>query len=68
LVIYNIPGLSGVSTFYAEMMKGLGASSRLWELVDRQPAIPIQGTLISQQQIVHFCGSGSVQKDLDPAY
>jgi len=39
-------GLSGVSQFYAEMMKGLGASTRLWELVDRQPAIPTSGGLI----------------------
>lgn len=34
-------GFNGVSTFYAEMMKALGASSRLWELVDRQPSIPL---------------------------
>merc|ERR550519_2049719 len=36
-------GLSGVSTFYAEMMKGLGASSRIWDLMDRNPAIPTSG-------------------------
>jgi len=36
-------GLSGVSTFYAEVMKGLGASTRLWELVDKQTTIPISG-------------------------
>ena len=36
-------GLSGVSSFYAEMMKGLGASSRLWELIDRRSAIPVSG-------------------------
>jgi len=39
-------GLSGVSTFYAEMMKGLGASSRLWQIVDKPPSIPTQGGLI----------------------
>ena len=39
-------GLSGVSTFYAEMMKGLGASSRLWDLIDRQSDIPVSGGLI----------------------
>ncbi len=27
-------GLSGVSTFYAEVMKGLGASSRIFEIID----------------------------------
>ena len=36
-------GLSGVSTFYAEMMKGLGASSRIWDLIDREPLIPVTG-------------------------
>jgi len=41
-------GLSGISTFYAEMMKGLGASSRLWQLVDKMPAIPIKGGLIPE--------------------
>ena len=30
----------GLSSFYSEMMRGLGASTRLWELVDRVPAIP----------------------------
>ena len=39
-------GLSGVSTFYAEMMKGLGASSRLWDLIDRQSDIPVSGGLV----------------------
>merc|ERR1719220_236323 len=39
-------GLSGVSTFYAEMMKGLGASSRVWDLMDRNPAIPVQGGIL----------------------
>jgi len=36
-------GLSGISTFYAEMMKGLGASTRLWDLTDRQASIPTSG-------------------------
>ena len=39
-------GLSGVSTFYGELMKGLGASSRLWELTDRKPLIPSVGGII----------------------
>ena len=42
-------GLSGVSSFYAEMMKGLGASTRLWELVDKQPTIPVSGGLVPTQ-------------------
>jgi len=39
-------GLSGVSTFYGEMMKGLGASTRLWELTDRTPLIPPVGGIV----------------------
>ena len=39
-------GLSGMSTFYAEVMKGLGASTRLWELVDRRPAVAITGGVV----------------------
>ena len=38
-------GLSGVSSFYAEMNKGLGASSRLWQLIDRKSDIPVMGGL-----------------------
>ncbi|XP_072031210.1 ATP-binding cassette sub-family B member 10, mitochondrial-like [Amphiura filiformis] len=38
--------ISGLSRFYTELNKGLGASTRLWELMDRQPAIPIEGGLI----------------------
>ena len=31
-------GLSGVSTFYAEIMKGLGASSRIFEIINSAPS------------------------------
>jgi putative ABC transport system ATP-binding protein len=29
----------GISTFYSELMKGVGAASRLFELMDREPSI-----------------------------
>ncbi|MFH4980976.1 hypothetical protein AB6A40_007685 [Gnathostoma spinigerum] len=35
--------LSSMSGFFTEIMKGLGASSRLFELRNRIPAIPIKG-------------------------
>ncbi|KAJ9579752.1 hypothetical protein L9F63_004589, partial [Diploptera punctata] len=38
--------IGGLSSFYSEMNRGLGASTRLWELVDREPKIPISGGLI----------------------
>lgn len=35
--------IGGLSSFYSEMMKGLGASTRLWELIDTVPTIPLEG-------------------------
>lgn len=35
--------LGGVSSFYSEMNRGLGASSRLFTLMDRVPMIPTHG-------------------------
>lgn len=33
--------VGGMTSFYTEMMRGLGASTRLWELSDREPSVPI---------------------------
>lgn len=33
----------GLSSFYSELMKGLGAGGRLWELLERQPQMPFNG-------------------------
>ncbi|XP_076464201.1 ATP-binding cassette sub-family B member 10, mitochondrial-like [Babylonia areolata] len=33
--------IGGMSSFYTELNRGLGASQRLWELLDRVPAIPV---------------------------
>nr|CAD7424362.1 unnamed protein product [Timema monikensis] len=38
--------IGGLSSFYSELNKGLGASTRLWELIDRTPAIPLKGGLV----------------------
>lgn len=35
--------IGGLSSFYTEMNKGLGAATRLWEIIDRQPTIPATG-------------------------
>ncbi|CAL3970762.1 unnamed protein product [Diplocarpon coronariae] len=37
---YAGSSLFGVSSFYSELMKGVGAASRLFELQDRKPNIP----------------------------
>jgi len=42
---YVAISLSGISSCFSEMMKGLGASTRLWELIDKKPAVPIIGGL-----------------------
>ncbi|GAB6021768.1 hypothetical protein CHUAL_004346 [Chamberlinius hualienensis] len=31
----------GISSAYSELMKGVGASTRFWEIVDRKPSIPL---------------------------
>ena len=36
---YAGSSLTGLSSFYSELMKGVGAASRLFELQDRQPSI-----------------------------
>ncbi|KAG8280911.1 ATP-binding cassette sub- B member 10, mitochondrial [Homalodisca vitripennis] len=38
--------LGGLSSFYSELNRGLGASTRLWDIIDRQPAIPCKGGLV----------------------
>lgn len=46
----------GISTFYSELMKGVGAASRLFELMDREPAIkPTKGEkLINGRATIKF--------------
>ena len=39
------PSSGGLSSFYTELQRGLGASTRLWQLVDRQPQLPFTGGL-----------------------
>lgn len=36
--------LSSLTSFYAELMRGLGASTRIFELLDKRPEIPTAGT------------------------
>lgn len=44
-------GFSGVSTFYAELMKGIGAGSRIWEIIDNSPNKAIESGKISARTI-----------------
>ncbi|CAH1982069.1 unnamed protein product [Acanthoscelides obtectus] len=38
--------VGGLSSFYSDLNKAVGAASRIWEIIDRDPTIPIQGGLI----------------------
>ncbi|KAI7815559.1 ABC subfamily B member [Rhyzopertha dominica] len=38
--------VGGLSSFYSDLNKSLGAASRLWELIDREPVIPNKGGLL----------------------
>ncbi|XP_045773536.1 ATP-binding cassette sub-family B member 10, mitochondrial [Maniola jurtina] len=35
--------IGGLSSFYTELNKGMGAATRLWEIIDREPKIPVIG-------------------------
>lgn len=42
--VYAGSSISGLSSFYSELMKGVGAASRIFELLDRKPTIsPTKG-------------------------
>ncbi|XP_015183786.1 PREDICTED: ATP-binding cassette sub-family B member 10, mitochondrial isoform X1 [Polistes dominula] len=43
--------MSGLSSFYSELNKALGASSHLFELIDRKPKIPIKGGQILENEL-----------------
>lgn len=44
--------ISGLSSFYSELMKGFGAGTRLWELLDRKPEFPLnEGLVLPQDQL-----------------
>ncbi|XP_048060775.1 ATP-binding cassette sub-family B member 10, mitochondrial [Megalobrama amblycephala] len=44
--------IAGFSSFYSELMKGLGAGTRLWELMDRKPEFPLnEGLVLKPEQL-----------------
>lgn len=40
---YTALSLGGLGNFYTEMNKGIGAATRIWEIVDRRYEIPVEG-------------------------
>lgn len=43
---YSAISIGGLSNFFTELNKGVGSASRIWEIFDRQPLIPIQGGIV----------------------
>ncbi|XP_013857271.1 ATP-binding cassette sub-family B member 10, mitochondrial [Austrofundulus limnaeus] len=44
--------IAGLSSFYSELMKGFGAGTRLWELMDRKPEFPLnEGRVLPAGQL-----------------
>lgn len=44
--------VAGLSSFYSELMKGFGAGTRLWHLLDRNPALPLnEGLVIREDEL-----------------
>ncbi|KAG0229847.1 ATP-binding cassette permease mdl1 [Actinomortierella wolfii] len=41
--LYVGSSLAGLTSFYSEIMKGIGAGSRLFDLLDKKPSIPLTG-------------------------
>ncbi|XP_028156516.1 ATP-binding cassette sub-family B member 10, mitochondrial [Ostrinia nubilalis] len=37
--------IGGLSNFYTQLNKGIGAATRLWQIIDREPSIPVTGGL-----------------------
>lgn len=42
---YTALSIGGLSNFYTELNKGIGAATRIWEIFDRDYAIPVRGGL-----------------------
>lgn len=52
----------GLSSFYSELMKGFGAGTRLWELLDRKPEFPLDG------QQTHTLTHSHRQESITPSH
>ncbi|XP_006902133.1 PREDICTED: ATP-binding cassette sub-family B member 10, mitochondrial-like [Elephantulus edwardii] len=57
--------IGGLSSFYSELMKGLGAGGRLWELLERKPVLPFNEGVSLNEKAFH----GTLEfKNVDFAY
>ncbi|RMC12718.1 hypothetical protein DUI87_10243 [Hirundo rustica rustica] len=57
--------IGGLSSFYSELMKGLGAGGRLWELIERKPQLPFNEGITLSKDVFR----GALEfKDVEFAY
>ncbi|NXY32719.1 ABCBA protein, partial [Pomatorhinus ruficollis] len=57
--------IGGLSSFYSELMKGLGAGGRLWELIERKPQLPFNEGITLGKDVFR----GALEfKDIEFAY
>ncbi|NWZ89639.1 ABCBA protein, partial [Nesospiza acunhae] len=57
--------IGGLSSFYSELMKGLGAGGRLWELIERKPQLPFNEGITLDKDVFR----GALEfKDVEFAY
>ncbi|CAD6187036.1 unnamed protein product [Caenorhabditis auriculariae] len=60
--VLSAASLSNISGFYLELMKGLGASARLFELRNKTPIIPLEGGIEKGdvQEAIKFVPAGKI--------
>lgn len=52
---YTGMAMTGLTRFYTELNKGVGAAARIWEIFDRQIAIPVESGIIPKEPIRGNC-------------
>ncbi|XP_025050596.1 ATP-binding cassette sub-family B member 10, mitochondrial isoform X3 [Alligator sinensis] len=52
--------IRGMSSFFSELTKGLGAGGRLWELLERKPELPFNAGVVLDED--HFRGTLEFRK------
>ncbi|XP_016971869.1 ATP-binding cassette sub-family B member 10, mitochondrial [Drosophila rhopaloa] len=57
---YVAISMNGLSNFYSQLNKGIGASERIWEILDRECTIPIDKGIVPVNKTVGEVGFQSV--------
>jgi len=57
---YVAISMNGLSNFYSQLNKGIGAAERIWEILDRECTIPIDKGIVPLQKPVGEVGFQNV--------